>query len=522
MFFEFFRRTKRTTYDLPALARSDDIVGLRNALQDGANIDMFDTAMGETALHTAVAIGNRMLVQILLAKGANPNLVSRQHLTPLLIAVSAGDAALPLVELLLAGRADPNLAPQAGPNAGRNALTYADAAGFYAISQHLLTFGVERTKASNAATTLRPTEKIDHVEADVPLAYDNPLIRGMTLLEFGDTYFDNVRFRNALTRHLQTETLPFASIGDYLDAGEQGRRALSGIPNLGMTSLDGLDRAILGAMRQPANVLPPRQEDAAITVTAVSALAPTEIPEVRSSWQVMYERLVAYQQAHGDCNVPHRWPEDAKLAAWVSAQRQKYKKGDVSPEQIAMFETIGFVWALRERGSWEDRLQELAQFKQVHGHFDIPSHYPAAPKLKQFVASTRYQYRHGELESDRVQSLQEIGFPWMLRDSQQPTTLTSGGTIATGASDGFSFAGRTLAITGRLENCTRDAAISLAQQLGATVVDKYSEKVDVLLVGFEPGTKLQAAVEHGIPIIDESDFHSLLRRGGIQSTTLAT
>jgi DNA ligase (NAD+) len=73
------------------------------------------------------------------------------------------------------------------------------------------------------------------------------------------------------------------------------------------------------------------------------------------------------------------------------------------------------------------------------------------------------------------------------------------------------LSGRTITFTGRLETFTQDEATLLAQQMGATVVDKFTGNVDLLVVGDSPGSKLKYAQRIGIAMIDENQFISLLR-----------
>lgn len=37
-------------------------------------------------------------------------------------------------------------------------------------------------------------------------------------------------------------------------------------------------------------------------------------------WDGMFQRLLDFKQKYGHCNVPKRFPEDAKLGTWVHTQ----------------------------------------------------------------------------------------------------------------------------------------------------------------------------------------------------------
>lgn len=129
-------------------------------------------------------------------------------------------------------------------------------------------------------------------------------------------------------------------------------------------------------------------------------------------WDEMYQRLKNYHAQHGNADVPHRWKEDMKLAAWVGAQRQKRKKALMSGEQVHLLDDLGFTWQHRERGSWEERLAEVAAFKAKNGHCDIPTIYPENPKLGRFVNAMRTDRNKGALSAERIAKLDEVGFVW--------------------------------------------------------------------------------------------------------------
>lgn len=59
------------------------------------------------------------------------------------------------------------------------------------------------------------------------------------------------------------------------------------------------------------------------------------------SWQENYERLVQYQKHHGNCNVPHPYPDDAHLSRWIVRQKEKYY--NLSQEQRKLLNDIGFI-----------------------------------------------------------------------------------------------------------------------------------------------------------------------------------
>lgn len=692
IFSRFFGNGKKRNAELHVAVQSGDLTGVREALDKGADVNAFDPVRQVTALHVAVDNVNKPMVQYLLSRGAQTNAISGQNLTPLITAASIGDRALPIVELLLAGRADPTLVAKVGPYADKDALGIAAAQGANAILRHLLTFGALPKVQANGATLLHLASiggdsetiaialsagaTVNDVDANgnTPLHYavthsnktavlalldhgetpekrnkqgqtsldcaaagnkpsilklffkqdtPSPLvtadpapdmstaanpteqmdrIRGMTLLEFANEYYPNVRFQNVMMASTAQGTLPFETVGAYLDAGEDGKLQLLRLPNLGVSSISRLSQAIHAAMQQPTPIIKQEEPFAkrqglvdqlqtrypGVFTPLLDAYANTPLHEVKTcseleadmlrflnderlaevalrrfqgetlaviseamgisrervrqiglqakswitelkeeppppleeldepipegikrAWFETYLRLKAHHTKHGSADVPHQWQEDRRLAGWVSQQRQKYKKNELTTEQIKLMESLNFSWSLRERGTWDDRLAELVEFKKLHGHFDVPTNYPEAPKLRPFVSSSNFQYRTGSLDTDRIMRLEEIGFVFEV-DTGRPLNQSLEFTPHALATD-FTLEGKTLTITGRLETLTQKEATQLAQKNGAVVVDKFSGNVDLLLVGSDPGSKLADAQRSGITLIDEKQFINIVR-----------
>lgn len=72
------------------------------------------------------------------------------------------------------------------------------------------------------------------------------------------------------------------------------------------------------------------------------------------------------------------------------------------------------------------------------------------------------------------------------------------------------FQSKTFVLTGSLENYTRSAVSTLIKERGGKVTESVSKKTDYLLVGRDPGSKLEKAKELGIAILSEEEFIQLL------------
>ena len=73
------------------------------------------------------------------------------------------------------------------------------------------------------------------------------------------------------------------------------------------------------------------------------------------------------------------------------------------------------------------------------------------------------------------------------------------------------FEGITFVLTGSLENFTRANAKEKIEALGGKVSGSVSRKTDYVVVGRDPGSKLQQATKLGIQLLTEAEFSRLLR-----------
>ena len=82
---------------------------------------------------------------------------------------------------------------------------------------------------------------------------------------------------------------------------------------------------------------------------------------------------------------------------------------------------------------------------------------------------------------------------------------------ATPAKKRMLLAGKQLVVTGRLASMSRSQAEGRIKELGGAVGGSVSRKTSYMVVGEEPGTKLDQATKLGTPILDEEGFLKLLQ-----------
>ncbi len=78
------------------------------------------------------------------------------------------------------------------------------------------------------------------------------------------------------------------------------------------------------------------------------------------------------------------------------------------------------------------------------------------------------------------------------------------------------FSGEKLVVTGTLERMSRSEVGALLESLGARVTSSVSKKTDYVVVGDNPGSKADKALDLGVTVLTEADLFALLRERGVE------
>jgi len=135
----------------------------------------------------------------------------------------------------------------------------------------------------------------------------------------------------------------------------------------------------------------------------------------RVPWESMFQLLLEYKNQHGDTLVPLSYDKNPALGSWVTQQRQRHAKKQLSSNRVLRLESIGFVWCLIKRVPWESMFQLLLEYKDQHGNTEVPRSYDKNPRLSNWVRTQRYRYSQKQLLSNRLLRLESIGFVWGTR-----------------------------------------------------------------------------------------------------------
>jgi DNA ligase (NAD+) len=115
------------------------------------------------------------------------------------------------------------------------------------------------------------------------------------------------------------------------------------------------------------------------------------------------------------------------------------------------------------------------------------------------IAQSVYSFVHSEHGERAVDKLRKARV-----DMTSPKR-----SLATAATAG-PLSGKTLVVTGTLENYKRDEIEDLITQLGGRVGSSVSKKTDYLVAGQKAGSKLDKAQRLGVKILSEAEFDALL------------
>ena len=180
-----------------------------------------------------------------------------------------------------------------------------------------------------------------------------------------------------------------------------------------------------------------------------------------------------------------------------------------------------FLYALGIRHVGEETANALAhnfQFSLPAGGFQNISlaELQRVPDIGPKVAESIYGWFHAKENLGFLKRLQKVGV--RIQNTGYPSTSLRASKIparnathsVAGGQD-TKLRGKIFVLTGSLESMTRDEAKAKIRELGGVVVESVSKKTDYVVVGKNPGSKLNQAKKLNIRIVSEKKFIDLLR-----------
>ena len=159
-----------------------------------------------------------------------------------------------------------------------------------------------------------------------------------------------------------------------------------------------------------------------------------------------------------------------------------------------------FIFALGIRNVGEATARDLAQhFGNLNGIIDADAAaLQQVPDVGPVVAASIAAFFKESHNREIIARLQAAGLHWV-----EGEPADSGPKL---------LAGKTLVLTGTLPTLKRDDAKAMIEAAGGKVAGSVSKKTDYVVAGEEAGSKLEKALELGVPVIDEAELLKLLEK----------
>lgn len=120
----------------------------------------------------------------------------------------------------------------------------------------------------------------------------------------------------------------------------------------------------------------------------------------------------------------------------------------------------------------------------------------AIPGVGEKVACSLVEYFHDDEHKKELAALEELG----VRTEEQQVSYD----------ESHPFFNKMLVLTGSLQAMGRNEASAKIKAKGGRTADTVSKKIDYLVVGEEPGSKLEKAKKLGVQVLSEDEFITLL------------
>jgi hypothetical protein len=134
-------------------------------------------------------------------------------------------------------------------------------------------------------------------------------------------------------------------------------------------------------------------------------------------WDQRFKELVDFKKMNGHTNVPRN---SGPLGAWICMQRIYYRAFErgthssrLTIDKFKKLERIGFQFNHQTHLPWDNRFQDLVDFKKINGHTNVPSR---SGPLGRWVSIQRSDNRFlqegkdSKLTIEKRKKLESIGF----------------------------------------------------------------------------------------------------------------
>lgn len=131
------------------------------------------------------------------------------------------------------------------------------------------------------------------------------------------------------------------------------------------------------------------------------------VSKLEKKWNTRFKQLKRFYEKNNHTNISARYKKNKSLGTWVV--RQRVIKNSLSEDQIEALDSINFVWNPRE-SSWDKNFNKLKEFKNNHGHTNVPVNYEEDLIFGRWVQKQRRI--KNSLSENKLELLNSLGFIW--------------------------------------------------------------------------------------------------------------
>lgn len=140
---------------------------------------------------------------------------------------------------------------------------------------------------------------------------------------------------------------------------------------------------------------------------------------IRRNWMQNYEAAKRFYEENGHLMVRAGYitEDGVKLGTWITGQRENYKAGRLTDEQIALLEKIQMHWN-RFEVSWDSYYSLAKDYFNEHGDLNIVADYNTEDgvHLGAWLANQKGKYKKFKLSELQISLLEKIGIVWNCSD----------------------------------------------------------------------------------------------------------
>jgi len=143
------------------------------------------------------------------------------------------------------------------------------------------------------------------------------------------------------------------------------------------------------------------------------------------AWELRFRELQAFSAEFGHSDVPQTYKKNKSLGKWVGKQREHWRalqdngSSPLTEERIRKLQSVDFRFYVgkgqhakihglfmtdNQIESWDAKFKALEEFKETHGHCEVPARYPPNRNLASWVMLQRRKFKEFDMKKSGTDS----------------------------------------------------------------------------------------------------------------------